>query len=211
MKIFLNGHELEKQAEGTLEVGQVLNEVQTEIHRGGKVLLSAAMDGVPIEQGFRRRRQLATPVTRVARLDLMIQEPQVVSQQILNDSLQMFRQVQQEVAPLATSFRIGDEAQANQSLAEIIERLTLSLKGASLVLQRSQTTANAFAQLNQAGQQLMPVVDRILSAQAAGDYTALADELEYEMPQVLRECYVLLQKLARAAEFEASQSMVEAN
>lgn len=211
MKIFLNGHELAKQAEGPLDVGQVLDELQMEVHRGGKVVIGAAMDGVLIEHGFRRRRQLATPVTRVNRLDMTILEPEVVSQQILHDALEMFRQVQKEVAPLAASFRIGNETSANQNLADIVEKLTLSLKGASLVLQRGQSIANAYGQLDLAGRQLMPVVDRILAAQASGDYTALADELEYEFPQVLRECYVLFQKLARAAEFEASVALPEAN
>ena len=64
MKIYLNGLELGREATGEMEVGQVLSEVQSEIHNGGKVMLAASIDGVPVESGFRRRRQLATPVTR---------------------------------------------------------------------------------------------------------------------------------------------------
>ncbi|MCB9358047.1 MAG: hypothetical protein H6506_04355 [Calditrichaeota bacterium] len=205
MKVYLNGLALEREAEGSAEVGQVLNELQTEIREGGKVLLTAAIDGVQIENGFRRRRQLATPVSNIERLDLTIQNSEVVAEQILQDSLQVLQQVQQEAAPLATGFRIGNEYDSNQRLADMMERLKLALQGASLVLSRSNTSANSFAQLNQAGHRLMPVVDRILTAQASGNYVAIADELEYEMPQVLRENFLVFQKLARSVEFAAFQ------
>ncbi len=198
MKIYLNGHALAREADGPMEVGQVLSELQAEIREGGKVMLNAAIDNVPIEYGFRRRRQLATPVNKVERLDLVIQEREAVAEQILNDSLQVLCDVQKEVGPLSTSFRMGDEYDSNQTLADVLERLKLSLNGAALVLQRSGTDPAVFSQLNETGHRLMPVVDRILAAQAAGNYVALADELEYEMPAVLRECYITLLGLSQA-------------
>jgi hypothetical protein len=93
------------------EVGQVLSEVQTEIHTGGKVLLGAAMDGVPIETGFRRKRQLATPVTRVKKLELTIQDPDAVSEQILKDSIQLYRQIQHDVPKIAAQIPRGRRIQ----------------------------------------------------------------------------------------------------
>ncbi len=189
MKIFMNGLELGREATGEMEVGQVLSEIQSEIHAGGKVLLGASIDGVAIESGFRRRRQLATPVTRVAKLELLIQDPEVVSEQILKDSLQIYRQIQQEAPVLATRFRMGDEFTANQQLADVLDRLTLSLKGSSMALKQRPLNSNLQGRLNQAGGELMPVLDRVLAAQTSGDYTALADQLEYKLPTALKNCY----------------------
>lgn len=189
MKIYLNGLELGREAGGDMEVGQVLSEVQSEIHNGGKVMLGAAMDGVPIETGFRRRRQLATPVTRVQKLELTIQDPAVVSEQILKDSIQMYRQVQHDVPDVAARYRFGDEFAANQQLADILDRLTLSLKGTSLALKSKQINGGLQARLNEAGGALVPVLDKVLAAQTSGDYTALADQLEYKLPQALKQCY----------------------
>lgn len=204
MKIFLNGLELSKEAEGAVEVGQVLSELQSELHNGGKVLLAAMADGVLIEQGYRRKRQLAMPVNRVTRLDLTIQNAEVVAQQIMKDSLQVLRQIQQETASLATSFRIGDEYNANQRLAEFVEQLKLALQGVSVALQRGRTADSFYAPLHEAVRGLLPAIDRILKAQASGDYVSLADTLEYDLPQHLRECYLALQKLGRQAEFRES-------
>ncbi len=188
MKIRLNGVELSKEATGDLLVGQVLAEVQQEIHLGGKILLAASIDGTPVENGFRRKRQLATPVTRVATLDLMVQESSAVTEQILKDSLQIQQQVATELPDLATSFRIGDECNANQRLADTLDRVMLSLKGAALAMQKGKERSTYYASFNQAGTALMPVLDRVLAAQTAGDYTALADELEYRLPSALRNC-----------------------
>lgn len=189
MKIYMNGLELSKEATGEMEVGQVLSELQSEIHTGGKVLLGASIDGVAIESGFRRRRQLATSVTRINKLELMIQDPEAVSEQILKDSLQIYRQLQQEVPVLATRFRMGDEFTANQQLADVLDRLTLSLKGSSIALKQRPLSSDLHGRLNQAGGELMPVLDRVLAAQTAGDYTALADQLEYKLPTALKNCY----------------------
>ncbi len=196
MKILMNGMELSREAQGNMEVGQVLSEVQSEIHQGGKVLIGAAMDGVPIEHGFRRKRQLATPVTRVSKLELTIQNPEVIAEQILKDSLQMYRQIEQEVPSLATRFRIGDEFEANQQLADVLERLTLSLKGTSLALNSKSTADGLYARLNQAGGELLPVLDRVLAAQTSGDYTALADQLEHKLPKALKQCYECMTETA---------------
>lgn len=197
MKILMNGLELSRQAEGNMEVGQVLSEVQNEIHAGGKVLLDASIDGVLIENGFRRRRQLATPVTRIKKLELTIQDKDIVSEQILKDSLQVYQQIQQEVPVLATRFRLGDEYAANQQLADMLEKLTLSLKGSALVLKK-RTESNGFQmRLNQAGNSLAPVLDRVLAAQTSGDYTTLADQLEYRLPAALNECYNCMAEAAQ--------------
>lgn len=189
MKVFINGLELSREASGEMEVGHVLSEVESEIHAGGKVLLGASIDGVPIEHGFRRRRQLATSVTRVQKLDLMIQNPDAVAEQILKDSLSVYRQIRQEAPSLATRFRIGDEFAANQQLADVLDRLTLSLKGSALALKSQPNSSGLQSRLNQAGSTLMPVLDRVLAAQTAGDYVALADQLEYQLPNALNKCY----------------------
>lgn len=189
MKIYINGLELQKVASGDLEVGQVLNEVQSEIHAGGKVLIGACIDGVPVDNGFRRKRQLSTPVTRIEKLELMIQNPDALSDQMLKDSLQIYRQLQQEVTVIATHFRMGDEYIANQQLADALDRLTLSLKGSSMALRQRPQTTGLQGRFNRAGGELMPVLDRVLAAQSAGDYTALADQLEYSLPTALRNCY----------------------
>jgi len=188
MKIRINGLELAKEATGEMPVGQVLSELQQEIHLGGKVLLAASIDGTPIDNGFRRKRQLATPVTRIETLDVIVQESCAVTEQILNDSLLVQKQVAAELPGLATTFRMGDECQANQLLADVLDRVTLSLKGAALAIQKRPRQDGQFARMNQAGAALMPVLDRVLAAQTAGDYTALADELEYRLPAALRNC-----------------------
>lgn len=192
MKIYINGLELEKQATGEMEVGQVLSEIQSEIHADRKVLLQASMDGVPIEHSFRRRRQLSTPVTRVEKLELIVQNPDDVASQMLKDSVLIYQQLLQEVPMIATRFRMGDEYNANQQLAEAVDKLTLSLRGSSLALGKRAETDGLHGRFNTAGSELMPVIDKVLAAQASGDYTSLADQLEYRLPVALEKCFNVL-------------------
>jgi hypothetical protein len=60
---------------------------------------------------------------------------------------------------------VGDEFSANQQLAEVFDRLTLSLKGTSLALKSKPINGGLQARLNDAGGALVPVLDKVLAAQ----------------------------------------------
>jgi len=183
MKISLNGLDLTRTAEGDRTVEQVLSELREEIRRSGKVITQVALDGRPLLNGWQRRQRLASPVSLVQRLDLTVEEPQRLRDQTLQDAAALMERLHRQAKPLGRKFRVGDEVAANNELASFLEDLKLIMSGLDLstrsIVDRSPTSARQ--RLMDSAGQLLPTLDRIYRAQARGDYTAIADEVEYDL------------------------------
>jgi hypothetical protein len=183
MKISLNGLDLTPTAEGEQTVEQVLSELREEIRQSGKVITQVALDGRPLVNGWQRRQRLASPVSLVQRLDLTVEEPQRLRDQTLQDAAALMERLHRQTKPLGRKFRVGDEVAANNELAAFLEDLKLVMSGLDLstrsIVDRSPTSARQ--RLMDSAGQLLPTLDRIYRAQARGDYTAIADEVEYDL------------------------------
>lgn len=196
MRIYLNDSALEREACGSLTVGQVIQDLQREVTSGGKVVTNIRIDGKPLENGFRRRRQFERAVDATSRLDVAIANPQSVVELMLNDVMQVCSTLPEQCESLALQFRLGEEARANNGLAEMLDKLSLLTKSAS-VFER-WVLSNATTQLSQSVADLAPVIDTILKAQTNGDYVALADALEYELKRSVRVCIDAMNPLKAA-------------
>jgi hypothetical protein len=183
MKISLNGFELARVAEGDMTVEQVLSELREEIRRTGKVITQVALDGRPLLNGWQRRQRLATPVSLAERLDLTLEEPDRLRRQTLHDVAALTERLLQQTQPLGRKFRVGDEVAANNELASFFEDLKLVMSGLDLSTRPfgGQTATSVRQRLMDSAGQLLPTLDRIYRAQARGDYTAIADEVEYDL------------------------------
>jgi hypothetical protein len=183
MKIFLNGLELHRTAEGGQTAEQVLSELREEILRSGKVITQVALDGHPLANGWQRKQRLASPVSLLKRLDLTVEEPQRLRDQALSDAAQLVERLVQQTKSLGRKFRVGDEVAANNELASFFEDLKLVLSGLDLSTRpvRGNPPTSARQSLMESAQQLLPTLDRIYRAQARGDYTTIADEVEYDL------------------------------
>jgi hypothetical protein len=184
MKITLNGFLLNRVAEGDMTVGQVLAELKDEIRAAGKVVTAVAVDGRPLPDGWQRRQRLSASVQNCTQLDLLISEPETLRKQTLDQTVEMIGLMRAKTQPIARKFRVGDEYVANTELAEFLDNLKLVVSGFDHVTRElpEATATNARAALNTAVGDLLPALDRIYKAQAAGDYVAIADEFEYELP-----------------------------
>jgi hypothetical protein len=186
MKIALNGLPLPRQATGTITVGEVLSELQEDIRAGGKVVTHIRVDSRPLATGWQRRKQLATPVTEVECLDLTVQEPLQLKRHTLEDAAGLVNRMVQQISPLGKKFRIGDEVTANNDLASFLEDMKLVLAGLDYTTRGSGTsrrTPPVRGRVMDTANRLLPTLDRIYKAQAAGDYIAIADEIEYDLKE----------------------------
>jgi hypothetical protein len=183
MKIFLNGLELSRAAEGEQTVEQVLSELREEIRQSGKVITQVALDGRLLANGWQRKQRLASPVSLVQRLDLTVDEPQRLRDQTLQDAAVLVDRLLQQTKPLGRKFRVGDEVAANNELASFLEDLKLVLSGLDLSTRPTAEGPASSARrcLMETAEHLLPTLDRIYRAQARGDYTAIADEVEYDL------------------------------
>jgi hypothetical protein len=182
MKISLNGLDLTRTAEGEQTVEQVLSELRAEIRQSGKVITQVALDGRPLVNGWQRKQRLASPVSLTQRLDLTVEEPQRLRDQTLQDTAALMERLLGQAKPLGRKFRVGDEVAANNELAAFLEDLKLVMSGLDLStrsIPRSPTSARQ--RLMDSAGRLLPTLDRIYRAQARGDYTAIADEVEYDL------------------------------
>ncbi|MBU0509631.1 hypothetical protein KKH27_12460 [bacterium] len=184
MKITLNGLDLARHAEGDRTVGDVLAELVEEIRRGGKVVTQVMIDGRVLTSDWQRGRLLASSVGNVQRLDLQIDDPAHLRQQTIQDAGRLVEKLVNQCKPLGRKFRIGDEVTANNDLADYLEDLKWVVAGLDYST-RGGGNANALSsartRLMESANRLLQTLDRIYKAQAAGDYIAIADEIEYDL------------------------------
>ena len=197
MRIMLNGVELSRQAEGNLTVGNVLGEVQAEITKGGKIATSVSLDGKPLPTGWRRRERLTSPVSSVNVMEFTVDEPSRLKQQMISDAESLLSTMEKNTATLARSFRIGDEVVANNELAQFLDELKLVVSSMDHASRTNQADSKnpERGEILEAANSLVPTLDRIYKAQAAGDYISIADEIEYELPEHIAKCMKILNEL----------------
>jgi len=188
MKIMLNGLELARQAEGERTVGEVLAEVAEDVKRGGKVVTQVAVGGRVLTEDRQRNRLLSARVDDVQSLELKIDDPMHLRQQTIQDAEQLIEKLVGQCKPLSRKFRIGDEVSANNELADYLEDLKWIIAGLDYSTREDREKEgmiSARGKLMDSAGRLLPTLDKIYKAQAAGDYIAIADEIEYDLLELL--------------------------
>ena len=203
MKISLNDHELSRSAGGDLTIGQVLDELKEEIRQGGKIVTQVLIDGRELPMNWQRNRLLASKVKDAQRMDLLIEDAARLKRQTVQDAGQLVRKLVQQSKPLGRKFRIGDEVTANNDLASYLEDLKWILAGLDHTTRngnaghpRSAARDRVIENVNR----LLPTLDRIYKAQAAGDYIAIADEIEYDLFDQLSNWTPLFEEVQKSLE-----------
>jgi hypothetical protein len=201
MRILLNGVELARRAENNQTVGEVLEEVRSEIYAGGKIVTRIGIDGQPLAAGRARNERLAVPVSTVRALELTVEEPTLLKLRTLRDAAALAEKLAQQARPLSRKFRIGDEVTANNELAQFLGDLKLVLEGLDLSTRSPEANTGAVAvrdRILESANRLLPCLDRLYKAQAGGDYIALADELEYDLCEQISAWEPLLRDAERS-------------
>jgi hypothetical protein len=203
MKISLNGLELKRIAEGSLTVKDILQELQTEIHSSNKLLLKAILDGDPLASEWERDYRIHTPVSSARHLELIIDEPRHLTRQLLKDSGILIERLSAKTGGLAHKFRVGSDVVANNELAEFLDELKLVVSGLDMTTRQSSTRPDLSAvriQIEATASKLVPTLERVYQAQAAGDTIALADEIQYELPGLMNRWRDLIAETTRVLE-----------
>jgi hypothetical protein len=203
MKISLNGLELKRVAVGPLTVRDILQELQTEIHASNKLLLKAVLDGDPLAPKWEEDYRIHTPVASARHLELIIDEPRHLARQLLKDSGILIERLSAKTGGLAQKFRIGSDVVANNELVEFLDELKLVVSGLDMTTRHSSKLPKLSmvrTQVEATALKLVPTLDRVYQAQAAGDTISLADEIQYELPKLMNRWRELIAETARVLE-----------
>jgi hypothetical protein len=209
MKVLLNGVELQGGNGTAATVGEVLDQLRTEIGDAGKLITAIAIDGQLLESESQREKARARLQSKVERIELTVEEPKALLHKGLSDTRDFLQSLRRDFVAAATAFRLGDEVTANDDLVRCLDDLKLVLTGMSAAsrLPGAEMETDSLKQtLVSANARLLPVLDSMYKAQAAGDYVSLADGLEYDLTEIADEWLSVLnhtiQKLT-VAECEA--------
>jgi hypothetical protein len=153
------------------------------------VIVRAVLDNTTLNENWSQDPRVNTSVDRVARLDLVIDEPERLAKQILADAESLISDITVQTGELARKYRVGDDVVAHNELADILDKLKLVVSGMDLTTRhvaRLYPLNEVRSKVEKSAAELNPVLDRILEAQERGDNVALADEIEYELPECVR-------------------------
>jgi hypothetical protein len=190
MKIFLNGLELDGNGQVASTVGEALDQLREEITTAGKLVTSIAVDGKLLRTEPEKERIRTKLQTEVDRIELTVEEPKSLLQNGLMSTRDFLQSLRRDLTKTATAFRLGDELSANDDLAHCLDDLKLVITGmnAASRLPGVETETESLREaIGAANSRLLPVLDTMYKAQAAGDYVSLADGLEYDLTEIADE------------------------
>lgn len=205
MKVLLNGLEIQSDGNGATTVGEVLDQLRTEIAEKGKVVTAIAVDGELLQDEAQRERVQARLQSEVENIELTVEEPKALLTKGLSDTRDFLQSLRRDFARTATAFRLGDEFKANNNLASCLDDLKLVLTGmnAASRLPGVETETESLREtLITSNTRLTPVLDSMYKAQAAGDYVTLADGLEYDLTEIADEWIGVLNHVLQNATAE---------
>ncbi|MFH1009963.1 MAG: hypothetical protein V1784_01850 [bacterium] len=190
MKVYLNGLELDGEGPASATVGQALDELREEISNAGKLITAIAVDGELLQGESERERVHARLQTEVERIELTVEEPKALLTSGLVSTRDFLQSLRRDFTKTATAFRLGHEVAANDDLAHCLDDLKLVITGmnaASRLPGVKEETESLRQAITASHTRLLPVLDTMYKAQAAGDYVTLADGLEYDLTEIADE------------------------
>ena len=190
MKVLLNGLEIQGDGDEQATVGEVLDQLRTEITEKGKVITAIAVDGEVLQDEPQRKKVQARLQSEVECIELTVENPKDLLAKGLSDTCDFLQNLRRDFTRAATAFRLGDEFSANNDLVSCLDDLKLVLTGmnaASRLPGVEEETESLRETLISSNTRLAPILDTMYKAQAAGDYVTLADGLEYDMTEIADE------------------------
>lgn len=200
MKVLLNGLEIRGGDTELPTVGEILDQLRSEIGEKGKVVTAIAVDGELLQEDPQREKLEGRPPSEVERIELTVEEPKSLLAKGLTDTRDFLQSLRGDLTKTATAFRLGDELTANNNFAGCLDDLKLALTGMNAAARLpgvEDETAPLRQSLMSSNTRLLPMLDTMYKAQAAGDYVTLADGIEYDLTEIADEWIGVLNHILR--------------
>jgi hypothetical protein len=202
MKVLLNGLEIRGGDTELPTVGEILDQLRSEIGEKGKVVTAIAVDGELLQDDPQREEVEGRPPSEVERIELTVEEPRSLLAKGLSDTRDFLQSLRGDLTKTATAFRLGDEFTANNNFAGCLDDLKLVLTGMNAAARLpgvEAETAPLRQTLISSNTRLVPMLDTMYKAQAACDYVTLADGIEYDLTEIADEWIGVLNHILRDA------------
>jgi hypothetical protein len=202
MKVLLNGLEIRGGDTELPTVGEILDQLRSEIGEKGKVVTAIAVDGELLQDDPQREKVEGRPPSEVERIELTVEEPRSLLAKGLSDTRDFLQSLRGDLTKTATAFRLGDEFTANNNFAGCLDDLKLVLTGMNAAARLpgvEAETAPLRQTLISSNTRLVPMLDTMYKAQAACDYVTLADGIEYDLTEIADEWIGVLNHILRDA------------
>lgn len=202
MKVLLNGLEIRGGDTELPTVGEILDQLRSEIGEKGKVVTAIAVDGELLQDDPQREKVEGRPPSEVERIELTVEEPKSLLAKGLSDTRDFLQSLRGDLTKTATAFRLGDEFTANNNFAGCLDDLKLVLTGMNAAARLpgvEAETAPLRQTLISSNTRLVPMLDTMYKAQAACDYVTLADGIEYDLTEIADEWIGVLNHILRDA------------
>jgi hypothetical protein len=200
MRILVNGsrrEELETML-ADFAPGELMEKLGTLLFQEGQLVVGVKVDGLDVTGGDRAEWGRRADVHELA---LTTETPR----QLVMDSVRVSREwlppLRVELSACADHFRLGDDAQAIDSLIRVVEGLRLLFVGVGQI-QRLLTgqKSESGARVEEFQTEIPRLLDEIIAAQEGRDWILLADLLEYDVADQLlgweEMCDSILEELA---------------
>jgi hypothetical protein len=183
-------------------LGQIYAELVQSLVYSGEIVTSVEVNGERLEGG-RIWNLSSLPITQVEVLDVMTKEITDMVHEIMTSADVHLKHLVTLSEKTATLYRVGDELLAHEQFGQCVSSLQWFLKSLDVLrgfLQldfENLTIGNM--PVENALQELVPLMDELLQAQADGDVILLADLLEYELASKVKQWRTNLPDLTQKA------------
>ena len=169
--------------------GQVMEKLSRQMTNNGKVITRIYMNDQTLVGG----KQLdfyMFPLEKVDTIELITADPRVLAKDSLQSLTEFRFELIRNCCRSAELFRLGDDLEANELYARVIEGWRWLIKGINAMLgmlnvdiANFKSDGKSLAEFQ--SQILLPLFDRMLEAQKREDWIELADLLEFELTDSL--------------------------
>ena len=199
-QVFVN--DVPQDLDQTLETwGDLLDVLDRTVARDGVILSAARFDGVE-ETAFREPDATNRDLCSVARVDVETADEAAFLKMCLLEAVQPLQQTAASAQSLAECYRRHDLSRGQEGLTGLaaeLRALALLVGTLSGPLGINLSTDDGLS-VDQRVEELVDVLDALLSAQASEDWVTVADILEYDLePAIRRWAAVLTQAAERLA------------
>jgi|GEM_PF-1089945 len=183
-------------------LGDVYSQLVATAAESGRVVAAIEIDGKAIPAG-RIWDLKSQPVAEVGTLGLTTRDTKEMVREMMASTRDHVTLLISETEKTATMFRVGNELGAQERFAQCASGLQWFLKALD-ALRGFLELDYAAIRMDQASvganfEELIPLVDNVLDAQAEGDSIQLADLMEYELAPKMRKWLDFLPQLEEKA------------
>jgi hypothetical protein len=183
-------------------LGQIYAELVKSLVQSGKMVTSVEVNGERLEGG--RIWDLASlPIAQVEALDIVTKEATDMVHEIMSSADIHLEHLIDLSEKTATLYRVGNELSAHEQFGQCVSSLQWFLKSLNVLRGFLSLDFESLVigniSVEKSLQELVPLMDELLQAQADGDVIRLADLLEYELVTKVRQWRTNLPELTQKA------------